>query len=61
MTAIATTLRRGIFLDGEVQPLAGETMSITHPGDGSPVGQVTKATAEDVDRAVRSADRAFRE
>jgi acyl-CoA reductase-like NAD-dependent aldehyde dehydrogenase len=54
-------LERGIFLDGEVQPVGGETLTITHPGNNELVGRVTKANAEDVDRAVRSAHTAFLE
>ena len=59
MTASATTLERGIFLDGAVQPVAGTTLEITHPGDGRLVGYATRAGADDVDRAVRSAHEAF--
>jgi succinate-semialdehyde dehydrogenase/glutarate-semialdehyde dehydrogenase len=59
MSATATTLERGLFLDGVVQPIAGATMTITHPGDSEVVGRVTRATSEDVDRAVRSAHEAF--
>jgi succinate-semialdehyde dehydrogenase/glutarate-semialdehyde dehydrogenase len=59
MSATATTLERGVFLDGEVQPIADETLTITHPGNGELVGRATRATTEDVDRAVRSAHAAF--
>jgi acyl-CoA reductase-like NAD-dependent aldehyde dehydrogenase len=52
-------LERGIFLDGEVQPIAGEALTITHPANDELVGRVTRATAGDVDRAVRSAHRAL--
>jgi acyl-CoA reductase-like NAD-dependent aldehyde dehydrogenase len=52
-------LERGVFLNGVVQPIAGDTITITHPGDGELVGRVTRATSEDVDRAVRSAHEAF--
>jgi acyl-CoA reductase-like NAD-dependent aldehyde dehydrogenase len=55
----AIVVRRGVFLDGAVQPIGERTLAITHPGDGQPVGHVTRGTAEDVDRAVRSAHRAF--
>jgi acyl-CoA reductase-like NAD-dependent aldehyde dehydrogenase len=61
MTATATTLERGVFLDGAVQPIADETLTITHPGNGELVGRATRATADDVDRAVRSGHAAFLE
>jgi acyl-CoA reductase-like NAD-dependent aldehyde dehydrogenase len=61
MSIAAATLERGIFLDGEIQPIAGETLTITHPGNNELVGRVTNATADDVDRAVRSAHRALQE
>jgi acyl-CoA reductase-like NAD-dependent aldehyde dehydrogenase len=54
----ATTLQRGIFLDGVVQPIEGDTLSITDPGTGELVGDVTRATADAVDAAVRSAHEA---
>jgi acyl-CoA reductase-like NAD-dependent aldehyde dehydrogenase len=59
MAGIATALERGVFLDGAVQPIAGETLTITNPGTGEPVGRVTKADAAAVDAAVRSAHAAF--
>jgi acyl-CoA reductase-like NAD-dependent aldehyde dehydrogenase len=54
-------LERGLFLDGAVQPIGDATLTITHPGDGRLVGHVTRAGADDVDRAVRSAHAAFGE
>jgi acyl-CoA reductase-like NAD-dependent aldehyde dehydrogenase len=59
MAGTATALERGVFLDGAVQPIAGETLTITNPGTGEPVGRVTKADAAAVDAAVRSARAAF--
>src|SRR5215211_2485060 len=61
MSATATGIERGVFLDGAVQSIGADTLTISHPGDGSLVGRVTKANAEDVDRAVRSAHSAFLE
>jgi succinate-semialdehyde dehydrogenase/glutarate-semialdehyde dehydrogenase len=54
-----TALAQGIFLDGAVQPVGDATLEITHPGDGHLVGHATRGTADDVDRAVRSAHTAF--
>jgi acyl-CoA reductase-like NAD-dependent aldehyde dehydrogenase len=59
MAGTATALERGVFLDCAVQPIAGETLTITNPGTGEPVGRVTKADAAAVDAAVRSARAAF--
>jgi acyl-CoA reductase-like NAD-dependent aldehyde dehydrogenase len=52
-------LERGIFVDGEVQPIGPETMTILNPGTGAAVGRVTAADAATVDAAVRSAAAAF--
>jgi acyl-CoA reductase-like NAD-dependent aldehyde dehydrogenase len=49
----------GVFVDGAVQPIAGETLTITDPGTGETVGRVTRADADTVDRAARSAHAAF--
>jgi acyl-CoA reductase-like NAD-dependent aldehyde dehydrogenase len=50
-----TALERGIFVDGAVEPVAAETLTITNPATGETVGRATKADAAAVDRAVRSA------
>jgi acyl-CoA reductase-like NAD-dependent aldehyde dehydrogenase len=55
MSTAAATLERGIFLDGAVRPVEGETLTIINPGTGELVGHATAATAEMVDAAVRSA------
>ena len=55
MSATTTVLERGIFVDGAVEPVAGETLTITNPATGEIVGRATKADAAAVDRAVRSA------
>ena len=44
---------RGVFVDGAVQPIAADTLTITNPGTGEPVGRVTNADAAAVDEAVR--------
>jgi acyl-CoA reductase-like NAD-dependent aldehyde dehydrogenase len=59
MSATATALERGVFVDGAVQPIAGEALTITNPGTGETVGRATKADAAAVDAAVRSAHAAF--
>jgi succinate-semialdehyde dehydrogenase/glutarate-semialdehyde dehydrogenase len=59
--AVATALERGIFLDGAVQPIADETLSISNPGTGEVVGRATRADTAAVDAAVRSAHGAFGE
>src|SRR3954471_16229479 len=61
MSATTTTLERGVFLDGAVQPIAGETLEILNPGTRELVGRATKAGADEVDAAVRSAHAAFAE
>src|SRR3954452_7661198 len=61
MASTATVLERGIFVDGAVQPIAGDVLTIANPGTGEPVGRATKAGAEEVDAAVRSAHAAFAE
>jgi acyl-CoA reductase-like NAD-dependent aldehyde dehydrogenase len=52
-------LARGCFIDGSVEPVDGDTLAIHDPATGEPVGTVTAASAETVDRAVRSAHAAF--
>jgi succinate-semialdehyde dehydrogenase/glutarate-semialdehyde dehydrogenase len=54
-------LARGCFIDGRVEPAEADTLTIHDPATGELVGTVTAATAETVDRAVRSADAAFRD
>jgi succinate-semialdehyde dehydrogenase/glutarate-semialdehyde dehydrogenase len=61
MSTTATVLARGIFLDGAVQPLEGERLTITNPANGEPVGHAAAASAEQADVAVRSAHAAFPE
>ncbi|HEY3186233.1 MAG TPA: aldehyde dehydrogenase family protein [Solirubrobacteraceae bacterium] len=57
----ATALERGVFVDGAARPIAGATLEITNPGTGELVGSVTRADADAVDEAVRSAHGAFAE
>ncbi len=52
---------RGCFIDGRVEPVEADTLTIHDPATGALVGTVTAATAEIVDRAVRSARAAFGE
>ncbi|CEJ13448.1 Betaine aldehyde dehydrogenase [bacterium YEK0313] len=52
---------RGLFVDGAmIDPGPRALLNIIAPGTGATIAQVVEATAEDVDRAVRSADAAFR-
>src|SRR3954453_13799569 len=59
MATTEAALERGIFVDGAVQPIASDTLTIRNPGTGEPVGRVTSAGPEAVDAAVRSAHAAF--
>jgi aldehyde dehydrogenase (NAD+) len=52
---------RKIYIDGEwIQPAGGQVVNIISPVTERPVGQITLATAGDVDRAVQAARSAFR-
>lgn len=52
---------RKIYIDGAwVDPQGGDTIKVISPVTERPVGQITSATAADVDRAVEAARRAFR-
>ena len=54
--------RTGMFLDGEFHDAAsGKTMDVVDPTTGGVVANVPDAGAGDVDLAVRSAHRAFRD
>jgi acyl-CoA reductase-like NAD-dependent aldehyde dehydrogenase len=59
--ATRPALERGIFLDGAVQSLDGDTLTITNPGTGELVGRASAASAEEADAAVRSAHAALRD
>src|SRR5215813_12346367 len=53
-------LRRDLFIDGRFVPAAsGERFVDTTPRDGSVLAEIAAAGEEDVDRAVRAAQRAF--
>lgn len=50
------------FIDGEeTESISGETFISENPATGEAIAQVASGQAGDIDRAVRSADRAFRE
>ncbi|MCL6487871.1 MAG: aldehyde dehydrogenase family protein [Alicyclobacillus mali] len=50
----------GMFIDGEYTPAeSGEMFEVVNPASGQPCARVAKSDARDVDRAVRSARRAF--
>jgi acyl-CoA reductase-like NAD-dependent aldehyde dehydrogenase len=57
----ATALDRGAFVDGAVEPIEPDSLTITDPATGAHVGVVTSSTADTVDRAVRSAHAAYGE
>ncbi|AUI36698.1 hypothetical protein CWI35_09375 [[Bacillus] caldolyticus] len=45
-----------LFIDGQWQPAtSGETFHVYNPATGEVVATVAKATADDVDRAVKAA------
>jgi 1-pyrroline dehydrogenase len=50
------------FIGGEwVDSASGETMEVLNPATGETIAEVPKASAEDVDRAVQAAKKAFEE
>jgi acyl-CoA reductase-like NAD-dependent aldehyde dehydrogenase len=51
----------GAFIDGTSEPLGDSALEIHDPASGDPVGRAAASSAEDVDRAVRSAHNAFPE
>src|SRR5205814_8752665 len=55
--ATAQTLRN--FIDGEWVEGGGETEPVWNPATGEEIARAPRSTAEDVDRAVRAARRAF--
>jgi acyl-CoA reductase-like NAD-dependent aldehyde dehydrogenase len=62
MSATGTaTLERGAFIDGAVEPIGGDVLTISDPATGEPVGRVASGSAETVARAVRAASAAFDE
>jgi aldehyde dehydrogenase (NAD+) len=53
-------MRNQLFIDGRfVDALAGQTIEVMNPHDGSVITEIAEARAEDVDRAVDAASRAF--
>ena len=51
----------GHFIDGKfTDPAAGKSFEVTNPADGKTLARVAHGTAEDVDRAVAAAARAFK-
>ncbi|MFZ6044941.1 aldehyde dehydrogenase family protein [Pseudomonas sp. CR3202] len=49
----------GCYIDGQWSPCAAETLPVFDPSTGGVIARVGEATPADVDRAVRSAHRAF--
>jgi succinate-semialdehyde dehydrogenase/glutarate-semialdehyde dehydrogenase len=58
-TTTQATLERGAFVDGAVEPIGDDALTITDPATSAEVGRVTSSSAATVDRAVRSAQEAF--
>jgi betaine-aldehyde dehydrogenase len=57
-TATLTELKN--FINGElVDPAEGQTEEVVNPATGEPIAEAPLSTAEDVDRAVRAARKAF--
>src|SRR4026208_842940 len=51
-----------MFVDGEfVDSTSGETMEVLNPATGEVIAEVPRGTADDVDRAVEAAKRAWEE
>ena len=49
-----------LYIEGEwARPLAGEVVDVINPATERPAGNITLATAADVDRAVAAARAAF--
>ncbi len=58
MATATDTLKN--FVDGEfVDPAEGRTSAVVNPSTGEEIAQAPDSTAEDVDRAVKAAQRAF--
>src|ERR1700685_356304 len=56
----ATLLNRGMLIDGAWVPSAsGQTITVENPAKRRPIAEVPRGNAEDVDRAVQAAARAF--
>ncbi|MDQ3991158.1 MAG: aldehyde dehydrogenase family protein, partial [Actinomycetota bacterium] len=57
-----TETRRDMFIDGEWTPgTADEGLQVVNPATAEPIAEIPRGTEEDVDRAVRAAQRAFDE
>jgi acyl-CoA reductase-like NAD-dependent aldehyde dehydrogenase len=62
MTVLPITYDAQLFIDGEFTDAAGgKSMDIINPATGGVIGQLANASAADVDRAVKAAQRAFDE
>ncbi|MGZ5072326.1 MAG: aldehyde dehydrogenase [Usitatibacter sp.] len=49
----------GLFIDGRETPAAGATLDVLNPSNGEVIARIAHAGDEEVDRAVKSARRAF--
>ena len=58
---MSTTLKRQqMFIGGDwVESSGGDVQEIINPANGEVIAEVPRSTAEDVDRAVQAAEKAF--
>ena len=60
MTVMPVTYDARLFINGEfTEAASGKTLDIVNPATGAVIGRLADAGAEDVDRAVNAAQRAF--
>ncbi|RUV12924.1 aldehyde dehydrogenase family protein, partial [Mesorhizobium sp. M7A.T.Ca.TU.009.01.3.1] len=51
---------RGLFIDGvQIETTSGASLPVTSPIDGRPFASIADGNAADIDRAVKSARKAF--
>ncbi|RUZ48490.1 aldehyde dehydrogenase family protein, partial [Mesorhizobium sp. M7A.F.Ca.CA.004.05.2.1] len=51
---------RGLFIDGvQIEATSGASLPVTSPIDGRPFASIADGNAADIDRAVKSARKAF--
>ena len=53
--------RAEVFIDGDwIKPASGKTFVTIDPSTEEPIGEIARGNADDIDRAVRAADRALK-
>ncbi|CEH17557.1 aldehyde dehydrogenase [Ceraceosorus bombacis] len=61
-TGEKSTISTGLFIDNKFVPaLDGKTFGVVNPSTGEEIAQVSEASAKDIDVAVKSARKAFKE